>query len=250
MSASGPACSTEELLTVLMARKVRDWETCACGALSQVPAAALLLAEAMHAPNIELLILGSRDFGRNMGRDIHFLTQRGEMDLFFHSAIQFDGDGNFNLHVVGDPDAPEVRFPGGYGSGLMSYTSRRIFFFRTEHSRRTFVPKVDFISGAAKTPPGIRRPQEPIHVFTPMAIMRFDRDVGRYTLESAHEGFTPAEVQEQTGFELVMASDVPVTPPPGEEELRTLRTVVRDRMVETGTYGEWALENLRAPATA
>ena len=81
-----------------------------------------------------------------------------------------------------------------------------------------------------------------------MAVVRFDRDIARYTLESVHPGFTAAEVQEQTGFELLMPEPVPETPPPSEEELRVLRTEVRDRMVETGTYPEWARDMLRVPA--
>jgi glutaconate CoA-transferase subunit B len=241
-------CSTEELLAVLMSREVRDWETSACGAVSMIPAAALLLAEALHAPHAEIIILGSEQLSQNLGKDVHFLTQRGELDLFFHSAVQFDAEGNFNLHALGDPDAPERRLPGGYGSGLMSYMANRVLFFRTEHSKRTFVEKVDFVSGAAVTDDRIRRSNEPFKVFTTMAVMRFDRDVARYTLESAHPGFSAADVQAETGFELVIPDPEPVTPPPTEEELHTLRTEVRERMIETGTYPDWADAVLKAPA--
>jgi glutaconate CoA-transferase subunit B len=234
------AVNTEELLAILMSREVRDWETSACGAVSMIPAAAMLLAEATHAPNAEIIILGSEQLSRDLGKDIHFLSQRGQLDLFFHSAVQFDAEGNFNLHVIGDPDAPDMRLPGGYGSGLMSYTAGRILFFRTEHSPRTFVEKVDFVSGAGKTPESIRRPQDPFLIFTPMAVLRFDRGEGRYALHSVHEGFTPEQVQEQTGFSLGSLEGVPVTPPPTDDEVRILRTEVRDRMVETGTYPDWA----------
>lgn len=241
-------CNTEELLAVLMSREVRDWEISACGAVSMIPAAALLLAEATHAPHAEIIILGSEQLSGNLGKDVHFLTQRGQLELFFHSAVQFDAEGNFNLHVLGDANAPDRRLPGGYGSGLMSYMAKRVLFFRTEHGPRTFVEKVDFVSGAGVTDERIQRSQEPFKVFTPMAIMRFDRDTARYTLESVHPGFTPEEVQAQTGFKLLMSDPVPETPPPSEEELRVLRTEVRDRMIETGTYPEWARDVLR-PAT-
>jgi glutaconate CoA-transferase, subunit B len=236
----GAPANTDELLAVLMSREVRDWETSACGAVSMIPAAAMLLAEITVAPNAEIIILGSEQLDRNLGKDIHFLSQRGKLDLFFHSAIQFDAEGNFNLHVVGDPNAPERRLPGGYGSGLMSYTAKRILFFRTEHTPRTFVEKVDFISGAGKTPPSIKRPQDPFKIFTPAAVLRFDRGTGCYALESVHAGYTASQVQSLTGFSLGDLSGVPQTQMPTDEELHLLRTEVRDRMVETGTYPEWA----------
>lgn len=237
---SAVACNTEELLAVLMSREIHDWEISACGAVSMIPAAALLLAEATHAPNADIIILGSEQLDRNLGKDIHFLSQRGKLDLFFHSAIQFDAEGNFNLHVVGDPNAPELRLPGGYGSGLMSYTAKRILFFRTEHTTRTFVPKVDFVSGAMVTPPSIKRPQDNFKIFTTMAVLVFDRGTNSYRLDSVHEGFTPQQVQERTGFSLGSLEGIAVTPPPTEEELRTLRTEVKERMIETGTYPQWA----------
>ena len=236
----GAKANTDELLAVLMSREVRDWETSACGAVSMIPAAAMLLAEATTAPHAEIIILGSEQLDRNLGKDIHFLSQRGKLDLFFHSAVQFDAEGNFNLHVIGDPNAPERRLPGGYGSGLMSYTAKRILFFRTEHTPRTFVEKVDFISGAGKTPPTIKRPQDPFKIFTTAAVMQFDRGEGRYSLESVHEGYTADQVQALTGFSLGDLSHVPQTVMPTEEELRVLRTEVRQRMIETGTYPEWA----------
>jgi hypothetical protein len=52
-----------ELLAVLLSREVRDGEVSACGAHSQIPAAGLLLAQALHAPNAELIIPCSRRSG-------------------------------------------------------------------------------------------------------------------------------------------------------------------------------------------
>ena len=47
----------QELMAILMSREVRDGEVSACGALSQIPAAGLLLAKETHAPNADLIIL-------------------------------------------------------------------------------------------------------------------------------------------------------------------------------------------------
>jgi glutaconate CoA-transferase subunit B len=133
---------------------VRDGEVSACGALSHIPAAALLLAIEMHAPDAELIILNTvfRPFGTS--RQFHFLAQRGELGLFFGIAALIDRHGNYNLHQLGpDPDRPNVRFPGGYGGGLIYYAARRTVVFRTEHTRRTLVERVDYISAAGSSAP-------------------------------------------------------------------------------------------------
>ncbi len=230
----------DELLAVLMSRHIDDFETVACGAISMLPASAILLAEATHAPNIDVIIRGSEVYGAGVGRDMHFIAQRGKLDMFFLSGVQFDGEGNLNLHVIGDPDAPDRRFPGGYGSGLLAYTAKKLMLFRTEHSKRTFVPKVDFVSAALKTDPTITRMKQQVWLFTPKAILRWDDRLQRYALLSYHRGTTPAEVQAATTFELLIPPDVVETPEPTDEELQTLRTTVKERLIETGTYARWA----------
>lgn len=234
------ACNTNELLAVLMSREIEDFETVACGTISMLPASAILLAEATHAPNIDIIIRGSTEYGQDIGRDMHFIAQRGQLDMFFLSGVQFDGEGNFNLHVIGDADSPDRRFPGGYGSGLLAYTARKVMFFRTEHSPRAFVPRVDFVSGALKTDEAISRPEQTFFCFTTMAILQWDRDQRRWSLYSYHPGYTIEDVQAATGFELLIPAGVSQTEPPTEDELRALRTVVKERMIESGTYAEWA----------
>jgi hypothetical protein len=54
-------------------------------------------------------------------------------------------------------------------------------------------------------------------------------------------------VQARTGFDLGPLEDVPSTAPPAAEELRLLRQVVRPRMIETGTYADWARTHLQSP---
>jgi glutaconate CoA-transferase subunit B len=50
-----------------------------------------------------------------------------------------------------------------------------------------------------------------------------DPETGRLRLASVHPGVPVAEVQAQTGFELVAPAAVPETPPPTEAELAELR---------------------------
>jgi glutaconate CoA-transferase subunit B len=223
----------EELMACVIAREVRDGETCATGMASPIPAAALLLAQALYTPRVTLIILEHPDPRYNPfpdGGGLHFLAQRGKLDLFFLSGIQIDRYGNFNLHVIGEYSRPRVRAPGAFGSGMLYYMVKRVILFRTEHTRRTFVERVDFISGAGATPPYAYRPGGPYKCVTPMAVLRFNKALPGWELEAVHPGLTLEEVQANTGFPLEPAPDFRMTPPPTPEELHTLRTVVRERL--------------------
>jgi len=238
----------EELLAVLISREVRDGEITACGALSMIPAAGMLLARQTHAPDAELIILGSTAFMPfHTSRQFHFLCQRGELGLFFLSGVQIDRHANYNLHLLGpDPDRPKVRFPGGYGGGMINYAAKRTVLFRTEHSLRCFVPEVDFISAAATTPPDIRRYGHTSKVITPLAVLALDVAAARLRLESVHPPYTLEDVTSRTGFDLGVTGAPAVTEPPTAAELAILRGEVRDLMVATNTYGAWAAAHLGA----
>lgn len=50
MTAEAPGYTPEELIAVVIAREVRDFETVGVGAVSPIPAAGCVLAEQLHAP--------------------------------------------------------------------------------------------------------------------------------------------------------------------------------------------------------
>ena len=238
-----------ELLAILLSREVRDGEISACGALSHIPAAALLLAQTLHAPNAELIILNSVFNPFKTSRQFHFLAQRGELGLFFASGVQIDRHGNYNLHQLGaDHDKPHARFPGGYGGGMIYYCARRTVVFRTEHTQRSLVEKVDYISAAGSTPADVIRLGSPSKVVTPKANFRFNKDEGLLRLDTIHPPWTLEDIQAHTGFDLAPALGGPVaaTPAPTPDELQTLRQVTRRKMIDTGTYAEWARKSLGA----
>jgi len=238
-----------ELMAVLLSREVRDGEISACGALSHLPAAGLLLAQALHAPNAELIILNSVFNPFRTSKQFHFLAQRGELGLFFVSGVQIDRHGNYNLHQIGpDPDKPLMRFPGGYGGGMIYYGARRTVVFRTEHTVRSFVEKVDFISAAGGSPPDVLRHGNPSKVVTPKANFRFDLKSQELKLDSVHPSYTLDDIQACTGFDLG-DDPVAITPAPTEEELHTLRHTIRNKMIETGTYADWARKSLGSELT-
>ncbi len=239
-----------ELMAILLSREVRDNEISACGALSHIPAAGLLLAQALHAPNAELIILNSVFNPFKTSRQFHFLAQRGELGLFFVSGVQIDRHGNYNLHQLGpDIDKPQARFPGGYGGGMIYYCARRTVVFRTEHTRRSLVEKVDYISAAGSSPPDMIRLGNPSKVVTPKANFRFEKDVndgGVLRLDTIHAPWTLDDIQANTGFDLGVKGAAVPTPAPTPDELNTLRQVIRRKMIDTGTYAAWAEKTLAA----
>ncbi len=232
MTDPGKNYTPEELMVAIISREVRNFETVGVGAASPIPAAGCILAEHLHAPQATVIILGSQEYYPFLGgsSELHFTGQRGELDLFFLSGIQIDGQGNINLHVIGDYESPQVRLPGAYGSGMLYYMAHRVILFRTEHTRRTFVEKVDFITAAGVTPENVYREGGPTVIVTPKAILAWDRDERRWMLEAVHPGSSAKDVIENTGFPLKIPPQVKVTPPPTERELHVLRTVVREKL--------------------
>jgi len=222
----------EELMAVVISREVRDCETVGVGAVSPIPAAGCILAEQLHAPHITLIILDSEEYypfpaGSS---ELHFLAQRGELDLFFLSGIQFDRRGNFNLHVIGDYNVPSVRIAGAYGSGMLYYMAHRVILFRAEHTRRIFVEKVDFVTGAGVTPENVYREGGPALVVTPKAVLAWDKAVGEWVLGKVQPGSSVEDVRQNTGFDLRVSPSVHMMPAPTARELYTLRTVVKEKL--------------------
>lgn len=237
----------EELMAVVISREVRDFETVGVGAASPIPAAGCILAEQLHVPHAQIIILESQlkeYYPFSEGHSgLHFLAQKGDLDLFFLSGIQIDRQGNINLHVIGDYQTPNMRLPGAYGSAMLYYMAHRVILFRTEHTRRTFVEKVDFITAPGMSPPSVHREGGPTLVVTPKAVLAWDRQAGEWMLEAFHPGSSLEEVKENTGFALKVSRFIKMTPPPTDRELSTLRTVVREKLKYI--YPAFAQEKIR-----
>src|SRR5271165_1080303 len=192
----------EELLASVIVGLIGDARHVAVGATSPIPATAALLARELGRGRPYVSILGSRqhDFFSEGGRELFDCAGQGRVDVFFLSGGQIDGAGNVNLVSTGEYRHPQVRFPGSFGSAYLYYVVPRVILFRLEHSRRTLVPKVDFISAPGSSPPNVYRPGGPIALITPLCLFAFDRAAGRFRLTSVHPGHTVEEVLDHTGF--------------------------------------------------
>jgi glutaconate CoA-transferase subunit B len=225
----------EELLADVICRLIGDdVRHVAVGAQSPIPATAALLTREKGGGWPYVSLLGSRahTFFTDGARELFDCAGQSRIDVFFLSGGQIDGQGNINLVSTGDYDHPKARFPGSFGSAYLYYVVPKVILFRVEHSRRTLVPKVDFVSAPGGSEDNVFRPGGPIALVTNRCLFGFDRARRRFRLSSVHPGHSVDEVIENTGFEFDRPADVPVTPPPSAETLHLLRTAVAPMLAE------------------
>src|SRR3979490_2710993 len=223
----------EELLADVITRVIGDVRHIAVGNASPIPATAALLARERGGgmPYVSLLQSRKHNFFTDGGRELFDCAGQGRIDVFFLSGGEIDGEANINLVGIAARAQPKARFPGSFGSAYLYYVVPKVILFRLEHTRRTLVEKVDFISAPGASADNVHRPGGPCALITNRCLFAFDRARRRFTLASVHPGHTVAEVVENTGFAFHQGEDVPTTPAPSREDLRILRTAVAPELV-------------------
>jgi glutaconate CoA-transferase, subunit B len=218
--------SREELLACTIARLIGDAGHVAVGAASPIPAAGAFLLKTKN-PELRISLLQKRQGNpfTEGSRELFDLAGQGRIDVFFLGGAQIDGEANINL-----VQAEGRRFPGSFGSAFMYFASHKTILFREEHSRRVLVPKVDFISAPGWSPPGVERRGGPAALLTGKALFSWQADKHRFRLESFHDGFDPALVRENTGFDYDVSPQLAETAPPTTEEILVLRGKVAKTM--------------------
>jgi glutaconate CoA-transferase subunit B len=230
----------EELLADVIARLIGDARHVAVGNASPIPATAALLARerGKGRPYVSLLQSRKHNFFTDGARELFDCAGQGRIDVFFLSGGQIDGEGNVNLVSTGDYAHPKVRFPGSFGSAYLYYVVPKVILFRTEHSRRTLVPRVDFVSAPGASAPNVHRTGGPIALVTNRCLFTFAG--GRFALASVHPGHTVEEVVEHTGFDFERPATVAQTPAPSPETLALMREVVAPQLAEV--YPQFAAQ--------
>jgi glutaconate CoA-transferase, subunit B len=200
-----PKFRDEELLADVIARLIGDVRHVAVGNASPIPATAALLARARGngRPYVSLLQSRKHNFFTDGGRELFDCAGQGRIDVFFLSGGEIDGEANIKL-----------------------------ILFRTEHSRRTLVPKVDFISAPGASADNVYRPGGPIALVTNRCLFAFDRSRRRFSLASVHPGHSVEDIIEHTGFEFDRPDVVPTTVSPSKETLALMRDVVAPQLAE------------------
>ena len=206
--------STPPMLACLVAKRAYDWDFIyinVAGGVDPEPSEIPLSSSDPVLAENSASIFANEDF--------YDLCTRGQMDLTFLGAAQIDGEGSANNSAIGPWHNPRVRLPGGGGGAVMLPTARRACTWRTEHSPRTLVNKLDFVTAWG----GFHGVVTPIAVFV-------KRD-GRLALQSWHPESSLEEVRARTGFEFD-ASDAEPTSPSTEAETAALKALDRDGRFE------------------
>jgi glutaconate CoA-transferase subunit B len=242
----------EELLAATIMRLIGEVRHVAVGNASPIPALAALTLRERGAGRPYVSLLGSRRhmFFTDGGRELFDCAGQGRVDVFFLSGGEIDGEGNVNLVSIGDYESPNVRFPGSFGSGYLYYVVPKVILFRLEHSRRTLVPRVSFVSAPGGNAANVHRTGGPVGLITHRCLFSFDRASRRFTLASVHPGHTIEEVIENTGFEFDRPDHVPVTPAPSAETLRLMRETVAPQLAEVYPQFATRVFGVRQPAPA
>lgn len=233
------APSPTEQLIFTISRLLQGVQHVAVGASSPIPGAGALLAralgEAAGAAPTRLSILGSRRHNSftNGGVEIFDLIGTGRIGAFFLGGGQLDGQANVNLVGTGEYPHTSVRWPGSFGSAYLYHLVPRVILFREEHSRRTLVPKVDFVSACGPRDDGAHRPGGPYALLTRLCLFSFDKARRRFMLQSVHPGHSLEEVRDETGFDFDCPPQVPVTAQPDPGALALIRGRVRAEIAET-----------------
>lgn len=233
-----------ELMAVEMSRHIADREVAIMGAVSSLPMAACRLAQATHAPGAWFVAGGSGAANPHLAPipqsscderlldadcalplpEVVMLEGRGDVfDVFFAGGLQIDAFGNANLERIGDAARPRLKGPGGVGLPFLPL-AKRVVLYTMSHDARTFVEKVDFVSGPGTTA---------ALVVTPLCTMDFDPQTHRARLRTLHPGVTAEEVRASTGFDLAPSAAVRETEPPADEELALLRRIDSSGLLRT-----------------
>ena len=220
-------------LVSTIAGLLRGRKHVAVGANLPIPAAAALLARQMSGGAMRIDMLGSRKFDSFAGLGGMFdCACQGRFDGFFLSPGQIDGEGNINLVGVGAYPRLDVRWPGSHGSPLLYMMIPNIILFRDVHLKRVLVPKVDFISAPGRSAPNVHRPGGPSALVTSMGYFSFDRETGRFRLESIHRGHSAQDIADNTGFGFDRAQPVRTTPLPDRRTLDLIGGQISNEIAE------------------
>jgi glutaconate CoA-transferase, subunit B len=253
-----PGCSFGELMISALARTVEDGTLVFHGYGSPLVQIALHVAKRTHAPNM-VLVAGatyginphppfltptSNDWALDRGAEcaldigeLFDLGASGRMGRMFLSGLQIDRWGNANVTMLGGKELT-LKLPGGGGGCNLSCDAQRLTLWTTAHRCETaprekrryrLVERCDFVTSFGhRTADGRTRSAlghsglGPQWLVTDLGVFDFNDD-GLMRLRQLYPDTTLEEVAENTGFELIVADDLSITPLPTPKAIAIIR---------------------------
>ncbi len=246
--------SLAEFMAVVLSRQLKDEAVGILGTRSEVAEAACGLAQATHAPGLWYMsgpsgVVNPRrgelgpiaDEGLIVGAEA-LLELTDNIDMIDWSrrtfgfavlgGIQVDTFGNLNTVAVGEWSRPRLRGPGTIGASVLAAHSGDVFIVMNEHTVRSFVPAVDFVSAIGFGRSGRERDRMglpgrgPQLVISPLGVLDFGESDHRMRVRTIHPWSSLEALRENTGFDLEEAPEMETTAEPSSAELDVLRGTV------------------------
>ena len=243
-----------ELTVVVGSRVLKDGQIVFAGA--GLPLLSAVHAQNFHAPTLAMLFevggvapqikVGALPRSANEARtvrrsvatpptiDMLLYLQRGLVDVGFLGGAQVDKYGNLNSSLVGTFEKPIVRLPGSGGANDIASSANEVYIIMY-HEKKRFVERVDFLTSPGYLTGGRSFEESGLvgggvqKVITNLGILDFEPKTRRMRVVALHPGVRVEEVHAKTGFELLVADNLEVTPPPTDEELKLLRALDPER---------------------
>ena len=227
----------EELLISQLSDLLVNDKHVAVGAASPIPGAAALLAKEeakLINKRLRVTILHSNKYNNftDGARELFDCAAQGRIDTFFLGGVQIDGQANINLVGTGSYPKIEKRFPGSFGSALMYFVVPQIILFREEHSPRTLVDEVDFVSAPGVSDENIYRPGGPKYLLTNRALFKFNKDLKKFSLLKLNQNQTIQDIKELTGFKFDISENISDMLDPDTSRLKILRDKIAPMVSE------------------
>ena len=227
----------EELLISQLSDLLVNDKHVAVGAASPIPGAAALLAKEeakLVNKRLRVTILHSNKYNNftDGARELFDCAAQGRIDTFFLGGVQIDGQANINLVGTGSYPKIEKRFPGSFGSALMYFVVPQIILFREEHSPRTLVNQVDFVSAPGVSDENIYRPGGPKYLLTNRALFKFNKDLKKFSLLKLNQNQTIQDIKELTGFKFDISENISDMLDPDTSRLKILRDKIAPMVSE------------------
>lgn len=250
--------AADQMVTSLAAT-IDDGDNIVLGSFTPLAYAAYNLAKLTHAPNAFIVGYSGVDplpfkmgFHSSeaactkysaglwsMTEAIEALHFRGEGDVEAVSSAQMDQNGDINISWLplpirdadgkptGEWNSRGLRLPGGAGAPVVFGLHRKSVAYFASHSKMLFVPKVNYITGTRYYLSDEERKAQglkpgPMIVVTNLCVMEMVAR-GKWVVRSLHKGVSAQDVIDNTGFEVEIADDCPMTPSPSRQEVDLIR---------------------------
>lgn len=247
---TAPAAATDEIQTIVAARRLRDAASVFIGVGR--PSAAAILARMLHNPRLVLVyesgtvgakptrvplsigdgeLAQTADFVVSVPEMFNYWIGAGRIEVAFLGAAQIDRFANLNSTVIGDYAHPRARLPGAGGAPEIAAACDRVIVI-LPHTKRNLVERLDFLTTVGHGDgPGARRRlgfrgEGPAAVITDLGVLEPAPDTKELVLTAVHPGVDAERARAQTGWDLKVADELEHTEPPGDDELAVLRELV------------------------